>query len=263
MVLLYYYILIYCARYLLLYSMSRGSKFDTKWLTKARDGPNAGAKSDNLFMNSWNLYFGGGDGGGGGRAVEMTSLNGSGGSGDAAAAAEAAAEAKAQEAATLSYGDRFKGFAVLLSSSGCFFMIAFMFLPTVVLFPGKFALAFTVASLLFMGSFAFLRGPAKHFRSMLAPDRLPFSLTYVGSLLLTIYSCMAAKGYIMTVSSVIFQIASLMWYASSFLPGGKYGMRIFTRMFCKTLRAMAGPCLQVAGGVCKCCVRGGGSLLPT
>ncbi len=236
-------------------------KFNTKWLSKARDGPNAGgAQSENLFMNSWNLYFGGGGGGGGGRAVEMTSLNGGGGA--AGAADEAAAEAKAQEAAALSYGERFKGFAVLLSSSGCFFVIAFMFLPTIALFPGKFALAFSLASLLFMGSFAFLRGPAKHFRSMLAPDRLPFSITYVGSLLLTIYSCMTAKGYIITLSSVIFQIASLMWYASSFLPGGKYGMRIFTRMFCKTLRAMAGPCLQLVGGVCKCCVRGG-SLLPT
>ena len=34
----------------------------------------------------------------------------------------------------------------------------------------------------------------------------------------------------MTVGSAIFQIAALMWYGASFLPGGRYGMKIFTMM---------------------------------
>ena len=40
----------------------------------------------------------------------------------------------------LSYGDRFKGFVVMLLSSSCFFLIAFTFLPTVILFPRKICL---------------------------------------------------------------------------------------------------------------------------
>ena len=162
----------------------------------------------------------------------------------------------------MSYGDRFKGFAMLLLASGSFFFLAFFFLPTAVLFPGKFALSFTLGSMLFIASFAFLRGPRAHLTSMISRERLPFSLAYITSLCLTIYSCIVAKSYIMTLCSAIFQIAALMWYGASFLPGGRYGMKIFTMMFLRTVKNMAGPCWTALAATCKCCIRET-SLLPT
>ena len=112
-----------------------------------------------------------------------------------------------------------------------------------------------------MGSFAFLRGPMVFIKGMFSKDQLPFAASYVVSLLMTIYSCIVAKSYILVLGSVIFQIAALMWYASSFLPGGTYGMKIFTAMFCRPVKAMAGPCFQGCKGVFSCCFRGG-PLLP-
>lgn len=162
----------------------------------------------------------------------------------------------------MSYGDRFKGFAMLLVASACFFSLAFFFLPTAVLFPGKFALSFTLGSVLFMGSFAFLRGPRAHLAGMVSKDRLPFSLAYVTSLCLTIYSCIVAKSYLMTLGSAVFQIAALMWYGASFLPGGRFGMKIFTMMFLRAVKNMAGPCWSAVSATCKCCFRQT-SLLPT
>ena len=202
----------------------------------------------NLFGSSWQFYFGG---------SSSPATNSS------SAAAKHSDTTQAEQDAALSYGDRFKGFSILLVSSAVFFMIAFAFLPTAILFPGKFALAFTVGSLMFMGSFAFLRGPTIFIKGMFSKDQLPFALSYVCSLAMTIYSCIVAKSYILVLGSAIFQVASLMWYASSFLPGGTYGMKIFTTMFCRTLKNMAGPCFQMAKATCSCCFRNSGSLLPT
>jgi len=99
-------------------------------------------------------------------------------------------------------------------------------------------------------------------KGMFSKDQIPFAASYVFSLIMTIYSCIVVKSYIMVLGSVIFQVAALMWYASSFLPGGTYGMKIFTNMFCRTIKAMAGPCFNGLKGICSCCFRSSGSLLP-
>ena len=224
-------------------TMSFSSRMKSLQVEKASPKIN----NDNLLSSSWDFYFGG-------KKSSTTATTTS---------SETASKAKAEQDAQLSYGDRFKGFSILIVSSGCFFMIAFAFLPTAILFPGKFALAFTIGSLMFMGSFAFLRGPMTFLKGMLSRDQLPFAMSYICSLVMTIYSCIVAKSYFLVLGSAIFQIAALMWYASSFLPGGTYGMKIFTAMFCRTIKTMAGPCFQFCKATCSCCFRSSGSLLPT
>ena len=147
----------------------------------------------------------------------------------------------------MSYGDRFKGFVVLIMSSSCFFLIAFTFLPTVILFPGKFALSFTCGSVLFMGSFAMLVGPSKYMKTICSHDRVSFSALYFGSLLLTLYSVFVARSYLYTLVSACAQVASLLWYASSYIPGGKYAMTVFSKMFCTTMKMILSPCLKFCG----------------
>ena len=148
---------------------------------------------------------------------------------------------------SISYGDRFKAFVVLMLSSSCFFLIAFTFLPTVIIFPGKFALSFTCGSVLFMGSFAMLVGPGKYLKTICSRDRVSFSGLYFGSLLLTLYSVFVARSYLYTLLSVCAQIASLLWYAFSYIPGGKYAMTVFSKMFFGTVKMLLGPCLKFCG----------------
>lgn len=236
------------------------SSFNSKWLADQRGGsrPASDISGDNLFAKSWAFYFGGASSTTSSSSVELTALNPS----DLSSDSTITDEKQAEQQAAMSYGDRFKGFSMLIVASVCFFGLAFFFLPTAIIFPGKFALSFTLGSLFFMGSFAFLRGPKAHILGMASRERLPFSLAYVTSLCLTIYSCIVAKSYLMTIGSAIFQIGALMWYGASFLPGGRYGMKIFTTMFFRTLKNMAGPCFRVVKESCKCCFRGT-SLLPT
>lgn len=70
-----------------------------------------------------------------------------------------------------------------------------------------------------------IKGPTKHLRSMVARDRLPFSLAYVGSMVGTLYACLVLKSYIWVVAFSAVQMVALAWYFLSFVPGGSQGMK--------------------------------------
>eukprot|EP00742_Colponemidia_sp_Colp-10_P002513 GILJ01002685.1.p1 GENE.GILJ01002685.1~~GILJ01002685.1.p1 ORF type:complete len:280 (+),score=34.08 GILJ01002685.1:62-841(+) len=135
-------------------------------------------------------------------------------------------------------GQRLKVFVALLVIGLICFFLAFSFLPLVVLRPSKFALLFTIGSLCFMGSFAFLRGPLEHAKYLFSMERLPFTLTYFGSMLLTLYASLIAQSYIMVVVFAVCQIFALLWYSCSYFPGGTRGMQFITKMIAKSCQKL-------------------------
>ncbi|KAJ3036819.1 protein transport protein sft2 [Rhizophlyctis rosea] len=125
---------------------------------------------------------------------------------------------------------RFIGFLGCLGLAGICFVIAFFIgLPMLALAPRKFATAFTMGSLLAMTSFAILKGPIAHIRHMCSVERLPFSLSYVGSMVLTLYFALGLKSYILTIICSIIQIIALVWYFGSYVPGGTAGLSVRRR----------------------------------
>ena len=90
---------------------------------------------------------------------------------------------------------------------GFFFMgLGSMFLPMVILVPQKFAFCFTLGSLLFMASFAALKGPGAYCKSIMQPDVLPRTVAYFSSMALTIYAAMIARSYILVVIASSIQV---------------------------------------------------------
>lgn len=150
----------------------------------------------------------------------------------------------------MSYQQRFQVFVSLLLLSGVFFALAFFVgIPTITLRPQKFAISFTFGSLMFMGSFALLRGPQAHFMGMIAPDRLPFTTFYLVSMFATLYCTFKVKGAEAYVSVLItsgLQLLALLWYLVTFLPGGAQGMKVLTSAILTILR-------PVIVGCSKCC----------
>lgn len=143
----------------------------------------------------------------------------------------ASAQEESEWACGLSRTQRFQIFLVLLIGSGVLFsMSLFVFLPMLILAPSKFATSVTFASLMFMSAFAILRGPKTTLMGLLQRERLPFTLAYVSSLVLTLYSTLIAHAYLLTVISVCAQALALAWYGASFVPGGVSGMGWMTRM---------------------------------
>ena len=125
----------------------------------------------------------------------------------------------------LSRVERVMAFALcLVLGVGCF-ALSFFFLP---LFPGKFAATFTLGSILILVSVALLRGPLSHIKHMISMERLPFTISYVGSMLLTLYAALGLRAMILTIIFAIIQIIALIWYVGSYIPGGVSTLRYGT-----------------------------------
>jgi hypothetical protein len=99
---------------------------------------------------------------------------------------------------------------VIFVGLGLFFFTLGIFigLPVILFRPAKFVLCFTIGSLLFIGSFAFLKGPADYFKSILSRETLPFAFAYFGSLGFALYAALIAKSYLLVVFSCILQVRS-------------------------------------------------------
>ena len=65
--------------------------------------------------------------------------------------------------------------------------MATLYIPVIVFKARKFAVLFSFGSVFFLSSFSMLWGPTNHFKHLINAERLPFSLTYLVSLVGTIY----------------------------------------------------------------------------
>jgi len=145
----------------------------------------------------------------------------------------------------MTLAQRLQAGTILLLGAGFLFMLSlFVFLPMVLLFPAKFASAFSVASMLFMVALALIRGPRTTLLGFLERERLAFTAAYLGSLALSLWASLSGQGYFLVVFAVAVQIAALLWYASTFIPGGTTGMGFLSRM---VLRSAADGARGIAG----------------
>ncbi|KIM53257.1 hypothetical protein SCLCIDRAFT_32016 [Scleroderma citrinum Foug A] len=140
----------------------------------------------------------------------------------------------------LSRWDRLLGFGACLVGAVVCFFFAFMGLPWLPVRPAKFALAFSVGSLLVMVGFSILVGPVNHIKHLISKERLLFSIVYFSSLGLTLYFSLGAHSYLGSLLAGIVQVVALITYVLAYFPGGTQTLRF--------------------GG--QIALRGAGSLLP-
>ncbi|KDQ54532.1 hypothetical protein JAAARDRAFT_38208 [Jaapia argillacea MUCL 33604] len=133
----------------------------------------------------------------------------------------------------LSRWERLLGFgACLLGAAVCFF-VAFLTMPLMAIRPAKFALAFSLGSLLVMFGFSVLIGPINHIKHLLSKERLPFSAAYLSSLGLTLYFSLSLHSYLGSLICAIVQVIALVSYVLAYFPGGiqtlRFGSQIALR----------------------------------
>jgi len=130
----------------------------------------------------------------------------------------------------LSRWERLLGFGgCLLGAAVCFF-VAFFTLPLLAIRPAKFALSFSLGSLLVMFGFSVLIGPINHLKHLVSRERLPFSIAYVASLALTLYFSLGAHSYIGSLLGAIVQVIALVSYVLAYFPGGITTLRFGSQM---------------------------------
>ncbi|RDX43689.1 ER-to-golgi vesicle protein transport Sft2 [Lentinus brumalis] len=130
----------------------------------------------------------------------------------------------------LSRWERLLGFgACLIGAAVCFF-VAFLTIPMIALRPAKFALAFSLGSLLVMFGFSVLIGPINHIKHLMSKERLPFSIAYLASLGLTLYFSLGAHSYLGSLLGAIVQVIALVSYVAAYFPGGIQTLRFGGQM---------------------------------
>ncbi|EKM52341.1 uncharacterized protein PHACADRAFT_100622 [Phanerochaete carnosa HHB-10118-sp] len=130
----------------------------------------------------------------------------------------------------LSRWDRLLGFGgCLLGAAVCFF-VSFLTLPMLAIRPSKFALSFSLGSLLVMFGFSVLIGPINHMKHLVSKERLPFSFAYISSLALTLYFSLGAHSYIGSLICAIIQVVALVSYVLAYFPGGIQTLRFGSQM---------------------------------
>ena len=142
----------------------------------------------------------------------------------------AASAASGLSASTTSFMPSQKQWAYFAGflASGLFFLslAIFVFLPLLVIAPAKFATSFTLGCVCVMASFFALRGWKQQLLHLTERERLPFTRSYLGSICATLYASLWLKSYILSIAFSAVQVFSLLYYVSSYFPGGSQGMKM-------------------------------------
>ncbi|KAI9376787.1 Got1/Sft2-like family-domain-containing protein [Aspergillus egyptiacus] len=129
----------------------------------------------------------------------------------------------------LSRWDRMLIFIACNLGAAVCFVICFFLFPVLSLKPRKFAILWSVGSLLFLLSWAVLMGPRTYARHLVSGPRLPFTAAYFGSIAMTLYFAIGLHSTLLTLISSIFQLAALLWYIVSYFPMGSSSLQFMGR----------------------------------
>jgi hypothetical protein len=134
--------------------------------------------------------------------------------------------------------ERFTTFAILAGIGIVCMILAFTFLPIVIISPHKFALLFTLGSGLMLLSFSFLRGHGNFVKHMASMERLPFSASYLTSLVGTLYCSLVMGSYLLTLIFSLIQVVALAYFLVSYIPGGTSALTFMGSMVGNGLKGL-------------------------
>ena len=144
-------------------------------------------------------------------------------------------EAENEWIPSLGRKERLVGFLALLGLGVLFFILAGLLVPLIVLKARRFALLFSLGSVCTLGSFSFLWGPWAHLTHIFSLQRVPFTVGYLSTLLLTLYAAVGLHSTPLTLLFGILQLLALLWYTCSYVPGGTAGLWFVTKICGKTV----------------------------
>ncbi|GME70681.1 unnamed protein product [Ambrosiozyma monospora] len=130
-------------------------------------------------------------------------------------------------------------FICLLGAVACF-ALCVLLAPVLALKPRKFAMLWTLGSLLCVVSFGCLQGPVGYIRHLFSKERLPFTLIFFSSVFLTLYCAAVLKSTVLTLISGIVEIVCIVYYTLSYFPYGAQGFQMIFSMGLRQFSGMVG-----------------------
>ncbi|KAF2266904.1 SFT2-domain-containing protein [Lojkania enalia] len=131
----------------------------------------------------------------------------------------------------LSRWDRLLVFGGLILAAAAMFAVCFvlMFTGAGLFRPRKFAILWSMGSVLFLASWSVLMGPLQYVQHLVSGPRLPFTAAYFGSIALTLWASLGLHSTLLTLIAAIVQLVCLTWYLVSYFPMGSSGLRFAAR----------------------------------
>lgn len=131
---------------------------------------------------------------------------------------------------TLSRWDRIIIFGACLAGAVLFFTLCIALLPVLALKPRKFAVLWSLGSLLFVISFGVLQGPLNFLLHLVSNERILFTITFFGSIILTLVASLSLRSTVLTLIFVILQMVAALWYVVSYFPMGSQSLKFASRI---------------------------------
>ncbi|KYN94660.1 protein transport protein SFT2, putative [Plasmodium reichenowi] len=100
-------------------------------------------------------------------------------------------------------------FCILFGISVLFMILSFFTLPMIVITPRQFGFFFTVSSICFVSSLAFLKGFSNLYHHLMEKQRLPFTTAYILSLVSTLYFTLINPLYLLALITSVIQMLAL------------------------------------------------------
>lgn len=116
----------------------------------------------------------------------------------------------------------------LMMSVGVFF--CFLAFTLFLMWPRKFAITFTLGCIFIIGSMFALKGPKAQFFHMISRERLPFTISFMVSMGLTIFVSLYMQSYILSLVFASVQVMAMLYYMVSYFPGGTTGLTFLGSM---------------------------------
>jgi hypothetical protein len=143
---------------------------------------------------------------------------------------------------------RMKYTIYLLLGSILFAVFAvFVGLPTIVLRPSKFALCLTLSTIFAVASVVVMQTPGVFLESLYNAGgyRVGSIVSLCLTSIATIYMTVFVRRYLVTLFAAGLQVVCILWFISSFIPGGSKGFSLLLKTCYMFVRTLLAPTMYV------------------
>ena len=141
----------------------------------------------------------------------------------------------------LTRSQRYTAFAICVCAAVFLFFLAMFHLPFVVIRPGKFVVPYCMGSMFILVSFGFLHGFVSYWKHLLSKKKVAYSAWFILATFGTLYSALSLKSYILTVAMSLIQMAGMITFIVSYIPGGSSGISFMSSMISSSIKSRFSP----------------------
>eukprot|EP00053_Salpingoeca_punica_P017403 m.167640 g.167640 ORF g.167640 m.167640 type:complete len:203 (-) comp17199_c2_seq2:297-905(-) len=145
---------------------------------------------------------------------------------------------------SLTRKQRLLGFVGCLVCAAFCFALGSLYIPVLLLKARKFALLFTLGSVLVIAALALFAGPVAFLRHVTSSDRILFSGAYGFLIFLTFYTSAHLQSVTLTVPCAAAQISLLAMFLVNYIPGGASTLKVLFKIWWSVVFTIAKPTLR-------------------